>query len=68
MTRGRSNADHTIHIESAGNARIVDRRGDVVAVMESWQLFVNGNDALEVDNYREAIVLTERILSGKVVQ
>lgn len=55
MTQGRSNADHTIHIESAGNARIVDRRGDVVAVLEDWVLFVGGERIGEVDNYNEAV-------------
>lgn len=47
--------NYTIHIESAGNARIVDRRGETVAILEDWTLFVGGERIGEVDNYNEAV-------------
>jgi hypothetical protein len=51
---------YTIHVESAGNARIVDRRGQTVAVLEDWTLFVNGVRIGEVDSYHEAMKRTEQ--------
>lgn len=45
----------TLTIESAGNARMIDRSGDVRAVIEDWRLWVDGKDVGEVSNYHEAV-------------
>lgn len=50
---------HTIRIESAGNAVISDRRGETVAVLEDWTLFVRGVRVGEVDSYHEAMMRVE---------
>lgn len=63
MTRGRSNADRTMIIESSGNARIVDRSGETVAVLEDWTLWVDGSPYGEVSNYHEAIERTKKALT-----
>jgi hypothetical protein len=55
MTRGVAHASYTIQVESAGNARITDRTGDVVGVLEDWRLWVNGRDVGEVSTYNEAM-------------
>lgn len=55
MSRGVANSDYSIHIESAGNARITDRTGETVAVLDDWRLWINGEDAGEVSNYNEAM-------------
>jgi len=54
----------TIQIESAGNARIVDRSGEVVGVLEDWRLWVNGRDVGEVSNYHEAMQKTLDSIGG----
>lgn len=53
---------YTIRPESAGNATIHDRKGDAVAVLDGWVLFVDGQRIGDVDNYRDALMMTEQHL------
>jgi len=55
-------ARHIITIESAGNARITDRSGHVVGVMEDWTLFVDGRRIGDVGSYHEAMTRTQETL------
>ena len=54
---------YTIRPESAGNATICDRSGTVRAVLENWTLFVDGRRIGDVDNYRDALIQTEALLT-----
>jgi hypothetical protein len=53
-----------IEIESAGNARITNRAGETVAVLEDWRLWVNGRYVGEVDSYHEATQKTLDSIGG----
>lgn len=53
----------TVRSESAGNATIHNRKGEVVAVIEDWSLFVDGKRIADVDSYRDAITITEKVLT-----
>jgi hypothetical protein len=53
-----------IEIESAGNARITNRAGETVAVLEDWRLWVNGRYVGEVDSYHEATKKTLDSIGG----
>lgn len=63
MTRGTTHVRYTIRPESAGNATICDRSGTVRAVLENWTLFVDGRRIGDVDNYRDALIQTESVLT-----
>jgi hypothetical protein len=65
MTRGVTHVSYTIRAESGGNATIVNRKGDVCAVVEDWVLFVDGKRIGDVDNYRDALVRTEHTLEQR---
>ena len=54
---------YTIRPESAGNATICDRKGNAVAILENWTLFVDGRRIGDVDNYRDALIQTEALLT-----
>ena len=56
---------YTIRTESAGNATIHDRKGDMVAYLEEWTLFVDGERIADIDNYRDALIRTEALLTVK---
>lgn len=56
---------YTIRPESAGNGTIHDRSGAVVAYIEDWTLFIDGVRIGDFDNYRDAIIRTEAVLTGR---
>lgn len=63
MTRGTTHVRYTIRPESAGNATICDRKGNAVAIVEGWTLFVDGRRIGDVDSYRDALIQTEALLT-----
>lgn len=60
-----ANVRYTIRPESAGNATIHDRAGNVAAYIEDWTLFVDGKRIADIDNYRDALIRTEALLTVK---
>lgn len=60
-----ANVRYTIRPESAGNGTIHDRDGNAVAVLEDWTLFIDGERIADIDNYRDAIIRTEAVLTAK---
>jgi hypothetical protein len=57
---------YSIRPESAGNGTIHDLKGEAVAYLDEWTLFVDGKRIGDVDNYRDAIIRTEQVLTGSV--